>query len=42
MKIDKFIYKKPFLIAGPCSAESEEQTLKIRQKEKNTIKVIKA
>ena len=42
MKIDKFIYKKPFLIAGPCSAESEEQTLKIAHKIKNTIDVFRA
>lgn len=29
MKINNFIDKKPFLIAGPCSAESEEQLLEI-------------
>tara|TARA_B100001758_G_scaffold247879_1_gene268026 strand:- start:4959 stop:6038 length:1080 start_codon:yes stop_codon:yes gene_type:complete len=42
MNIDKFIYKKPFLIAGPCSAESERQTLKIAHKIKNTVDVFRA
>ena len=28
MNLTKFINKKPYLIAGPCSAESEEQVLK--------------
>ena len=31
MKIKKFVDKKPFLIAGPCSAESEEQLLDVAQ-----------
>ena len=42
MKTDKFIHKKPFLIAGPCSAESEKQTLTIAHKIKNTIDVFRA
>ena len=29
MQITKFINKKPYLIAGPCSAESQEQLLSI-------------
>ena len=29
MKVKEFITKKPFLIAGPCSAETEEQTIEI-------------
>ena len=29
MNIEKFIHKKPFIIAGPCSAESENQLLEI-------------
>ena len=31
MEINKFIHKKPYLIAGPCSAESEHQMLTIAQ-----------
>jgi chorismate mutase len=31
MEINKFIHKKPYLIAGPCSAESEHQILTIAQ-----------
>jgi len=42
MKIEKFISKKPFLIAGPCSAESEEQVLKIAHEIKNTTDVFRA
>ena len=29
MKIKKFIHRKPYLISGPCSAESEHQVLQI-------------
>ena len=29
MKIKKFIHRKPYLISGPCSAESEQQVLQI-------------
>ena len=29
MKLKKFIHKKPYLISGPCSAESEQQVLQI-------------
>ena len=29
MEFQKFIHKKPYLIAGPCSAESEKQLLTI-------------
>ena len=42
MKIEKFISKKPFIIAGPCSAESEEQVLKIAHEIKNTTDVFRA
>ena len=35
MKIEKFIHKKPYLIAGPCSGESEEQLLQIATKIQN-------
>ena len=42
MKIEKFISKKPFVIAGPCSAESEEQVLKIAHEIKNTTDVFRA
>lgn len=42
MKIEKFISKKPFVIAGPCSAESEEQLLKIAHEIKNTTDVFRA
>ena len=42
MNIEKFISKKPFVIAGPCSAESEEQVLKIAHEIKNTTDVFRA
>ena len=42
MKIEKFISKKPFVIAGPCSAESEEQVLKIAYEIKKTTDVFRA
>ena len=42
MKIEKFISKKPFVIAGPCSAESEEEVLKIAHAIKNTTDVFRA
>ena len=42
MKIEKFISKKPFVIAGPCSAESEEQVLKIAHEIKNTTDLFRA
>jgi len=42
MKIDKFIHKKPFVIAGPCSAESENQILQIAHEIKHTTDVFRA
>ena len=42
MKIRKFIHKKPYLIAGPCSAESEEQVLKIAKEIESTADVFRA
>ncbi len=31
MELKKFIDKKPYVIAGPCSAESEEQILQAQR-----------
>ncbi len=42
MKIDKFIFKKPYLIAGPCSAESEGQLLKTAHLIKDIVDVFRA
>ena len=42
MEIQKNILKKPYLIAGPCSAESEEQVLEIAHDLKDTIDVFRA
>ena len=42
MKTDKFIHKKPFVIAGPCSAESENQILQIAHEIKYTTDVFRA
>ena len=42
MKIDKFIFKKPYLIAGPCSAESEVQLLKTAHLIKDIVDVFRA
>lgn len=42
MKIENFISKKPYLIAGPCSAESELQILKIANEIKGFADVFRA
>ncbi len=42
MELKKFISKKPFVIAGPCSAESEEQLLQIANEIKETADVFRA
>ena len=39
MKIAKFIDKKPFVIAGPCSAESQDQLLQIATNIKSWTKL---
>ena len=42
MIIEKFISKKPYIIAGPCSAESEFQVLKIANEIKEIAHVFRA
>ena len=42
MAIKKFIHKKPYLIAGPCSAESQEQLLAIAKSVEGTAAVFRA
>ena len=42
MKTEKFIDKKPYIIAGPCSAESESQMLKIAKEIKEIADVFRA
>lgn len=42
MEIKKFIDKKPYLIAGPCSAESENQLLTIAKAVEGTADVFRA
>jgi len=42
MEFKKFIHKKPYLIAGPCSAESESQLLSIAQSVKGSADVFRA
>jgi len=42
MEFKKFIYKKPYLIAGPCSAESENQLLTIAKAVEGTADVFRA
>ena len=42
MKTESFINKKPYLIAGPCSAESETQILKIANEIKDVADVFRA
>ena len=42
MKTEKFIAKKPYIIAGPCSAESEFQILKIANEIKEVADVFRA
>ena len=41
MKLEKFIQKKPFIIAGPCS-ESEDQLLQIAEYIKEKTDVFRA
>ena len=42
MKIEQFIDKKPFVIAGPCSAESQDQLLQIATNIKSSVDVFRA
>ena len=42
MKIKNFINKKPFVIAGPCSAESENQLIHIAKEIKSHTDVFRA
>ena len=42
MKTDKFVNKKPFIIAGPCSAESENQVLETAHQIKDFTDVFRA
>ena len=42
MKITKFLKKKPFIIAGPCSAESESQVLAIANQTKDYTNLFRA
>ena len=42
MEFKKFIHKKPYLITGPCSAESESQLLSIAQSVKGSADVFRA
>jgi len=42
MEFKKFIHKKPYLIAGPCSAESENQLLTIAKAVEGTVDVFRA
>jgi chorismate mutase len=42
MEFQKFIHKKPYLIAGPCSAESENQLLTVAKAVEGTADVFRA
>ena len=42
MEVQKFIHKKPYLIAGPCSAESENQLLTIAKAVEGTADIFRA
>ena len=42
MKVKEFITKKPFVIAGPCSAETEEQTIEIAKAVEGVADVFRA
>ena len=42
MQIKKIIHKKPYLVAGPCSAESQEQLLAIAKSVERTADVFRA
>ena len=37
MRIEKIIKNKPYIIAGPCSCESEDQVLQIAKEIKNIV-----
>jgi len=37
MKTENFIVKKPYIIAGPCSAESEDQVLRVAHQIKGVV-----
>ena len=36
------MHKKPFVIAGPCSAESEDQLLEIAREIRDNVDVFRA
>ena len=42
MNLERFIQKKPFVIVGPCSAESEDQLLQIAEEIKDITNVFRA
>ena len=42
MNINQFFKKKPYVIAGPCSAENEKQMLDIAHQIKNHADVFRA
>ncbi len=42
MKLKKFISKKPYIISGPCSAESEDQVLSIAHQTHNITDLFRA
>ena len=42
MNLENFIHKKPFVIAGPCSAESEDQLLEIAKEIRDKVDVFRA
>ena len=42
MKIKKFIHRKPYIISGPCSAESEQQVLQIAKSIEEVADVFRA
>ena len=42
MNLEKFITKKPYIISGPCSGESEEQILNIASRIKGVADVFRA
>jgi chorismate mutase len=40
--VERFQFNSPFVIAGPCSAETEEQVLKIAHELKDSDKCFRA
>ena len=42
MNLAKNMHKKPFVIAGPCSAESEDQLLEIAREIRDNVDVFRA